>query len=337
VPFHADDRGANVTAEPRVSVVVPVRDRRDLLGPMLEALDSQTFRDFEVIIVDDGSTDGSAECADAAIVADSPARVLRQSQVGAVRAREIGVLEARGDILAFTDSDCMPSPTWLATGVEAMDQGADMVHGRTMPARRPQPRERTVTAGDDGLFATCNVFYRRDVFDAAGGFAHADAELLAYRVSARARGLGFGEDTLLGWRVKRSGADVRYVPEAVVHHHVFPPALTDRVHRALMAAAFPGLVREVPELRAHLVRWGVLFGSRRRIPMYAAAAAFLLRRRRLLFLAAGLWAFARLREVYSHGVPVSELVRAVPEEMLLDVVTGSALIAGGIRSRRVLL
>ena len=320
-----------------MSVVVPVRNRRELLRSLLDALDAQTFRDFEVIIVDDGSTDGSGEWAETATVADTPVRVLRRAQIGAVRARDEGVTEARGDILAFTDSDCMPSSTWLETGVEAIDGGAAMVHGRTTPARPPRPRERTVMAEDDGLFATCNVFYRRDVFDAAGGFAHADAEHLSYRVSAPARALGFGEDTLLGWRVKRSGVDVRYVPDAVVHHHVFAPELSDRLHRALMAAAFPGLVREVPELRERLVRRGVWFGSRSRVPMYAMAAALVLRRRRLAFLTAGWWAFARFRELHTTSVPLGELICAVPEEMLIDVVTAVALIAGGIRSRLVLL
>jgi glycosyltransferase involved in cell wall biosynthesis len=320
-----------------VSVVVPVRNRRDLLCSLLAALEAQTFRDFEVIIVDDCSTDGSAEIAAVAVVAGSPVRLVRQPGIGAVLAREKGVLAARGDVLAFTDSDCVPTPTWLATGVTAIDAGATMVHGKTMPERPPRPRERTVMAGDDGLFPTCNVFYRRDAFHAAGGFAHVDAKLLAYRVSARARGLGFGEDTLLGWRVKRTGADVRYVPDAVVHHHVFEPDLMDRLHRALMAAAFPGLVREVPELRAQLVRHRVLFGSRSRVPMYATTAALLLGRRRLCLVAAGWWALTRLRELRSPTAPPSALIRAVPEEMLIDVATGAALIAGGVRSRLLLL
>ena len=101
---------------PRVSVVVPVRDRRDLLRDLLAALDVQTFRDFELLVVDDGSVDGSAELAESTTVAGQPVRVLRQEGLGAVAARQRGAADSRGEVLAFTDSDCTPVPGWLAAG-----------------------------------------------------------------------------------------------------------------------------------------------------------------------------------------------------------------------------
>jgi len=322
---------------PRVSVVVPVRDRRELLRALLEALDAQTYRDFEVIVVDDGSIDGSGECADGAVMTGRRVRVLWQHGIGAVRARELGVSAARGDILAFTDSDCMPSPSWIASGVAAIDDGAAVVYGETRSARPVRPRERSVTAGDDGLFATCNVFYRRDAFEAGGGFDHPDAWRLGYRVSARARGLGFGEDSLLGWRVKRAGGEVRYVQQAVVLHHVFPPDLSERLNRALMAAAFPALLAEVPELRAKLVRYRVMFGTRTRLPMYATLLALALNRRSAALLAASWWSFSRVRDVRATRAPFVEQIRSLPEEMLVDLATGSALIVGSVRARLLLL
>jgi glycosyltransferase involved in cell wall biosynthesis len=319
-----------------VSVVVPVRNRRVLLEELLDALDAQTFRDFSVVVVDDGSTDGSAEAAGGRDVAGRPVQVVRQTCGGAVAARRAGVRAADGGVLAFTDSDCRPAPDWLAAGMAAVRAGADVVHGRTEPLRPLRPLERSVHAGDEGLFATCNIFYRRATFDAAGGFDPDAAARLGFRPDARARGLGFGEDTLLGWRAVRMGADVRYAPEAVVHHHVSRPRFAESASRCWMAGAFPALLRAVPELRRTMIRRGVLLG-RSRIPAYATLAAVLARRPLATAGAAVWWATSRYRELGGAQVPATERLAAVPVEMALDVVTGSALLVGSARSRTVVL
>jgi glycosyltransferase involved in cell wall biosynthesis len=325
------------TEKPLVSVVVPVRDRRDLLHELLNALEAQTFRDFEVIVVDDGSSDGSDTEAERATIAGRSVRLLRVDKLGAVAAREMGVADATADVLAFTDSDCIPEPNWLAAGMAAFEDGADMVHGRTQPARRMRPLERSVGAGDEGLFPTCNVFYRRAAFDAVGGFDHAAARRLGFRMNSRARGLGFGEDTLLGWRVSRAGGVVRYAPDAVVRHHVFPPDFRDWVSRCWMAAAFPALVGDVPELRPRMVRRGVLFGDRTRVPMYAAGAAIAARKPKLAAAAIVWWGTARWRELRRTPATLAEQLVALPQEMVLDVVTGAALAVGSARARNLLI
>src|SRR5204863_6977841 len=126
----------------------------------------------EAIVVDDASGDDSAVVAQHAAARGEPVRVLRlERAAGAVGARVAGVAAAVGELLAFTDSDCRPRPEWLAALVAAVDGGADVVQGLTRPARAAGPLERTVaTDGDDGLYATCNVAFRRAAFDAAGGF-----------------------------------------------------------------------------------------------------------------------------------------------------------------------
>ncbi len=316
---------------PRASVIVPVRNRRELLAELLRALEHQTFRDFEVIVVDGGSTDGTAEAAER-VVADRPVRVLRHPELGVSARRDAAVKAAAGAVLAFTDSDCAPAPDWLAAGVRAIDDGADLVHGSTRPARRLRPLERSVGADEDGLFATCNAFYRRRAFEEAGGFVTDGMHRLRQRMSPGAREIGFGEDTLVGWRVVRAGGDVRYEPDAVVLHHVFPPDLRGWVTRCWMASAFPALFVEAPELRLNFVRHGVLFGGTRRVPMYATALAFAARRPRLAAVAAGWWALTRLRELRHAPATWPERVRALPQEMLLDVVTGTALVVGSART-----
>lgn len=321
---------------PRVSVIVPVRNRRDLLRELLAALDAQSVADFEVIVVDDGSTDGAGDLAAAFRVLGRPVRVLHQEGEGAVAARVCGARHARGEVLAFTDSDCRPSPGWLAAGLAAIDAGADVAHGPTRPARPVQPLERSVDQADDGLFATCNVFYRRAAFEAAGGFDGRAADRLGFRHTARARGLGFGEDTLLGWRVSRDGTS-RFVPEAVVEHHVFPADLGESVNRSWMAAAFPALLREVPELRASFVRRGVLFGGRSRLPVYVTAAAVATRCWPVAGAALTWWAGARLRELRHQPIGWPRRLRVLPAEMAVDAVTAAALVAGSARHRTLLL
>jgi glycosyltransferase involved in cell wall biosynthesis len=322
---------------PRVSVIVPVRDRRDLLDALLRALESQTFGDFEVVVVDDGSRDGSGDYAKTRTVANRRVRVLHRDGEGAVAARQAGASAAAGEVLAFTDSDCIPDPGWLSAGVEALDDGAAVVNGRTQPARPLLPLERSMGSSDEGLYPTCNVFYRRAVFEAAGGFDGSAAVRLGFRVNERARGLGFGEDTLLAWRVRRDGIETRYAPDALVYHHVFPADFTEWLSRCWMVAAFPALVAEVPELRRSLVRRGLLFGTRTRVPMYATAVALLVRNRAAVGLAATWWAWTRLRELRATEAPLREQLVALPKEMVLDVVTGAALVTGSVRARTPLL
>lgn len=322
---------------PRVSVVVPVRDRRALVGDLLDALDRQTYRDFEVVVVDDGSTDGSGELAASWVVASRSVRVVRERGQGAIGARCRGVAESAGDVLAFTDSDCRPSPDWLGAAMAAIESGADVVHGRTRPERAMAPLERSVWAEDDALYPTCNIFYRRSVYDKLGGFDATAGSRWGFRLDARAKGLGFGEDTLLAWRARREGCRVEFVPEAFVAHHVFPPDLKEAISRTWMMAAFPGLVREIPELRSTLVRHGVLWGSRTRIPAYITLLVLLGRRRWLGAVALVWWAAVRARDLRGQPGSRGRRLAALPQEMLLDLVTGAALGAGSIRHRLLLL
>lgn len=314
--------------------MVPVRDRRQLLRQLLDALAEQTYADFEVVVVDDGSTDGSADEAEADAAAGRPVRVLRRSGSGAVAAREAGVAASRGAILAFTDSDCLPEPAWLAAGVAAIDAGADAVQGHTRSARRRGLLERSLWVVDHGLYPTCNMFYRREAFDEAGGFDAAGGERLGFRPGSRAQGLGFGEDTLLGWRVRRAGA-VAYAPDAVVRHEVLPFDPRDHVSRTVQAAAFPALVREIPELRRTFLVGGVFLGPSRP-PLWGALAALLLRQRRLAAVLVAVW-LVRLWLGTKTEPDLRRRAKAFPVLAATDVVTGGALAVGSARARTLVL
>jgi hypothetical protein len=304
---------------------------------MLDALAAQTFTDFEVVVVDDGSTDGAPEEAERDAKDGRSVRLIANPGSGAVAARRAGVAEAAGRYLAFTDSDCVPEPGWLAAGVEALESGADVVQGVTRPARAPRAFERTVSVpGEDGLYATCNVFYRRDAYDAAGGFDETAGCRFRYRAGARLRGLGFGEDVLLGWRVRREGR-AAFAPDAVVLHHVFERDFRESLRRTWTVGAFPALVHEVPELRRSLLVGGVGLGGRSRLPLYAAAGLLAAGRPRIAAAATGAWVGMRWRRLGRMEPSRRARLRVLPVDLALDAFAAVALVSGSIRARTVVL
>ena len=124
---------------PHVSVIVPVRNGRDDLRRLIEALSAQTMstNEFELVIADDGSTDGSTEGLE---TQHSWIRVEPGLPRNSYAARNRAVRAARGSILAFCDADCRPEPEWLERGLAALE-GADLVAGRI---RFDVPQRRTV-------------------------------------------------------------------------------------------------------------------------------------------------------------------------------------------------
>lgn len=244
-------------ASPVVSVIVPARDSAHTLERTLEALRTQTLdQPFEVIVVDDGSRDDT----EAVVARHRPlVRLIRnQASEGPGAARNRGVREARASVLAFTDADCFPMPGWLAHGLEALAR-ADVVQGRVDPdpsvARTPFDRSLSVD-GDGGFYQTANLFIRRDVFHAVGGFRDWALQRRGRRRwspdrrRGRAMRTPIGEDTVFAWTARRLGLRSVFAPDALVHHAVVPGGLRDAVaDRWHWTRDMPGLVRLVPELR----------------------------------------------------------------------------------------
>ena len=130
-----------------VSVVVAARNAQDTIGRTLEALRAQDLRqEWEVVVVDDGSTDSTAQIASQVAEVDPRFRLVSQSSAGPAHARNRGVAEASGELLAFTDADCFPLPGWLTAAVAAAAGGADLVQGLVAPdpGRPAGPFDRTV-------------------------------------------------------------------------------------------------------------------------------------------------------------------------------------------------
>jgi glycosyltransferase involved in cell wall biosynthesis len=308
-----------------VSVIVPAWNAQATLPRTLGALARQSFDEpYEVVVVDNGSDDGTARV----LAAAGPGvRVVRRAHGLAGEARNDGVAAARGELLAFTDADCFPRSDWLASGARALRAGADLVQGRVVPdaSAAMGPFDRSLWVGaDDGLYQTANLFLRRSAFEAAGGFEDLIDDPLA---------APFGEDVLLGWRVRRAGARTAFCSEAVVEHEVRRRGELGYVRDRVGAAGFPMLVARVPELRRTRLFAGV-FLSRRgfEFDLAVLGAAAAAGRRTPWPLAFALpYSVTLARRALESGPRRAPLV--APVELAADVVTLAALLTASARHR----
>ena len=111
-----------------ISIVFPVYNKSELLPTTLPSLLSQTYRDFELIAVDDGSTDGSGDFLDRLAKTDTRVKVIRQPNAGVSAARNAALDRASGDYVVFADADDTVCPDWLEVlAKEAETSGADIV------------------------------------------------------------------------------------------------------------------------------------------------------------------------------------------------------------------
>lgn len=210
----------------RVSIVIPTLDGRELLAHALRALDAQSFRDFEVIVVDNGSTDGTAEMLQQAW---PTVRVIAlERNVGFAAAANHGIRAARGSVVVLLNNDTEAHPEWLGRLVAPFvdDPRIASCASRVRDFVR---RDRIDSAGDQlGLVASQIGHGERDGprFAVAREVLSACAAAAAYRRDAVEEvGLfdesygSYLEDVDLGVRLRLAGHRCWYVPEAIVYHH----------------------------------------------------------------------------------------------------------------------
>lgn len=204
------------TAGVELSVVMPMRNEAEHVGEQLAALAAQTWdRPWELVVVDNGSTDGSAELVEAWCDRFPGLTVLRAPEARSISAvRNVGAAAAAGDKLAFVDADDVVDPGWLGAMADALDH-CDVAGGLVDLSRLNDAAALTWTIdGRDGLpvaygflpFASgSNVGARRRAFDALGGFA---AEI------------AHAEDVDLSWRAQEAGLTLAPAPAALVHRRL---------------------------------------------------------------------------------------------------------------------
>lgn len=236
---------------PAVSVVIPTYNRRQFVPAAIDSVLAQSFRDFEIIVVDDGSSDGTAEL----LARDYPAirTIVLPANGGRSMARNVGWAMARGDYVAFLDSDDLWQPDKLARQVPLFaDPQVVLVHGwvgKVDIAGRPLTTETAALEREFALAArrgygyggitrtwcrmyTSAVVLRRPLLQTTGGF---DPRLSNF------------EDWDMLWRVARSGT-VATVEETLVLHRAHP----DNTPNIWALAAIPWLAVN----RKHLAELG---------------------------------------------------------------------------------
>lgn len=223
---------------PAISVVVPTCNRAAALATLVEALVGQDASGiaFELLIVDNGSTDGTADVAARAAASDPRVRFIREPNRGASHARNAGIVRARAPIVAFVDDDVVPARDWIRAihrTFEAHPE-VDCVGGRVEPRWAAPPPDwldahhcaplalqvdrppRFDADHASACLITANFACRRRVFDEVGGFSTAFQR---------------DEDREFNLRLWRAGKRGLYADDVRVVAPVEPQRLTKRYHR----------------------------------------------------------------------------------------------------------
>ena len=198
---------------PRVSVVVCSYNGGHTLEQCLTSLDKLDYPDYEVILVDDGSTDDTP-----AIATRFPSvKMIRQENRGLSAARNVGLAAATGEVVAYTDSDCFADRDWLGLLIrQLIKTGTAAVGGPNLTpddgwlagcvaAAPGQPTHVLISDNEAEHIPGCNMAFSVEILRAIGGFDP------IYRKA--------GDDVDLCWRLIDAGYQISFAPGAFVWHH----------------------------------------------------------------------------------------------------------------------
>jgi glycosyltransferase involved in cell wall biosynthesis len=248
---------------PQVSVLVPVRNGSSYLAEALESLSSQTLTDFEAIVVDDGSSDASADLAEEHARADGRFRVVRQEPLGIVPALERGRALARGRFLARMDADDIALPRRMAAQVEALEADSSLSACGCRVELFPRATLRygmrryetwlnelvTAEQAAADAFVECPIAHpalvaRADVVARIGGY----------------RDLGWPEDYDLVLRLWALGLRFRNVDDMLLRWRDTPERLSRRsasyAQEAFVRCKVHHLLKALPSAAEGVVVWG---------------------------------------------------------------------------------
>ena len=207
-----------------ISIVIPTKNNGDILERCLDSIEGLDYPEdeMETIIVDGHSTDGTVEIAER-----YGCRVVYEDRGTISYARDLGVRNAEGEFIAFTDADCVVDRNWLRNLIKHFDDEEIVSVGG--PNITPEDDSKFVKCAGDvlsflskpgaryGLDAsevieifhnpTCNVMYRKKVLEEVGGFNH---DLVTC------------DDEELDYRIRERGYRILYTPDAIVYHYRRP-------------------------------------------------------------------------------------------------------------------
>lgn len=264
-----------------VSVVIGTYNRAHLLESTLEALASQEMPDsltWEIVVVDNNSRDTTAQVVTAfSKTTATPVRYVFEPRQGLSHARNRGVREARGSIIAFTDDDVLPAPDWIAQVAAAIDRwNAHGVGGRILPRWETSPprwltdnrrllnriavmdfdasRRLELPLEAQPQVWGANMAFRRELFERIGEFDP--------RRGIVGRKLFRGEDTDLIDRALEQGLTIAYDPAVTVFHRIGPDRMRKAYFRRLTFDNAEVEARLTPAFRGRLFLGAPLWSYR---------------------------------------------------------------------------
>lgn len=225
------------------SVVVPTFNRKQTLKTCIDSLLKNNFNDFEVIVVNDASTDKTKKYLNS-IKSNKVKVIHNKKNLGPSESRNIGVKKAEYDIVVFIDDDCVADENWIANLTKGFNnEKIGFVIGSTYYITKDYRSyfpERIVQNPQASWPMTCNIAYRKSVFDKIGGF---DTKYDFYA----------NEDTELAIRAVAAKVIFGKAKEAIVHHQKSIWSVEFLIKSAKNASVWPLLKKKYPE---HYLRFG---------------------------------------------------------------------------------
>lgn len=260
---------------PTVSVIVPVYNTRGFLCECLDSVLGQTFADFEVICVDDGSTDGSADILDEYAARDERVTVRHQKNGGPSRARNLGLSLAKGEYICFVDSDDGLAPGALERFVAvAEEERADIVVCGLDIDHFPNPGEAPawIRERNPKRYKVYPTFEPALLFDEPGAKPFAQRDFVR-RALLRENDIWFsddfwlGEDTILQFEMFPKARNVVFVPDELCYYRsgrsesLMAQGYAGIAHKALQHACIVSHLASVWKCEGYLQRWGAPFAE----------------------------------------------------------------------------
>ena len=229
---------------PRASIIIPSYNSRATIRRCLQSLLAQESDVTHEIILVDGSDDGTDEIVRSEFPSVRLVHLETRTLPG--RGRNLGVQEARGELLCFTDADCVVEPDWLNRLTGHLDSGDVAGVGGSVLNGLPQNPVAwcgylvefseylpSMPPGPSVLLPTCNAAFRRDVFETLGGFPEE---------------LWPAEDQIFSWRLVQGGDRLAFDPSIRVSHLFRPTWGGFLKHQRRLGSASADARRKVPEL-----------------------------------------------------------------------------------------
>jgi len=202
--------------EPKISVIIPVRNEADKIEQCLKAVFSQSLKPYEVIVVDGNSTDGTIEK-----IKKFPVRLLHENYHNRAGACQVGIENAKGEYVAFTDADCIPDINWLDNLIKELGKGIAGVGGKIKDIGEGLwvksinlTLATPISGAKSRLNKTGRFMKNLSVAGANGACRREDI----FKIGGFNVKLSGGEDLELGKRLQQVGK-LLYVPNAVVFHN----------------------------------------------------------------------------------------------------------------------